>query len=133
MKINKVSKHFAVAPQIATIDLAAIKQAGYQTIICNRPDNEQPEQPNYADIAAAAEKQAISCHFIPIDNKGIDREQITTLTNIIATDNKVLAYCRSGTRSITLWALAQLQQGELPSTILEKTAAAGYNLNHLFV
>ena len=40
----------------------------------------------------------------------------------------VLAYCRSGTRSTLLWALAEASQGADPDRLAEHAAQAGYDI-----
>ena len=46
-----------------------------------------------------------------------------------AAEGKVLAYCRSGTRSIITWSLGEVAQGGDRADLAAKGAAAGYDLS----
>ncbi|KVT86739.1 NAD(FAD)-dependent dehydrogenase [Burkholderia ubonensis] len=99
MNIRKLTDTLSVSPQITAADLPALSAAGFRAIVCNRPDGEGPDQPTVAEIRAAA---------APLDAP-------------------VLAYCRTGTRSATLWALSQAGLRPLDD-IVATAAAAGYDL-----
>ena len=42
MHITQISKDFSVSPQITAADVTEIANAGFKSIICNRPDFEKP-------------------------------------------------------------------------------------------
>ena len=132
LDIRRIDDRFAVAPQIAPEDVAAIKAAGYVAIVNNRPDGEEPGQPDGDAIRAAAEAAGLAYTAIPITHAGFSRPQVDAMTAALAAANgPVLAYCRSGTRSCNLWALAGAGLGEDQDALVGKAAGAGYDLTNL--
>ena len=131
MDIRPLSGDFAVAPQIAPEEMPAIAAQGYRALVCNRPDGEAPGQPTAEALAEAAREAGLSFHELPVGPAGIAPDMIDDLNRLRAeAEGPVLAYCRSGTRSATLWALAEA--GRRPAdTILSAARAAGYDLAHL--
>lgn len=122
----------AVAPQITPDDVSAIAAAGYVAIVNNRPDGEEPGQPEGEAIRAAAEAAGLAYTAIPITHAGFSRPQVDAMTAALAAaDGPVLAYCRSGTRSCNLWALARAAAGDDADAVTEKAAHAGYDLRGL--
>lgn len=106
--MRQVAAGFFVAGQIAPQNVAALAEAGYTTIICNRPDNEGPGQPPASAIKAEADKHGISFHYIPVVHSGITRENVDAMTSALTgVEGKVLAYCRSGARSTHLYAFSR--------------------------
>ena len=132
LDIRRIDDRFAVAPQIAPEDVAAIKAAGYVAIVNNRPDHEEPGQPDGDAIRAAAEAAGLGYTAIPVTHAGFSHPQVTAMIDAIdGADGPVLAYCRSGTRSCNLWALAGAGLGEDQDTLVGKAAGAGYDLTNL--
>jgi uncharacterized protein (TIGR01244 family) len=118
-----------VSPQITAADVAAAQAQGITLIINNRPDGEEPDAPQGAEIEAAARAAGIGYVAIPVTHAGFSQPQVDAM--LAALDNAegpVLAYCRSGTRSTLLWALASAKLGEPKSDLQRKAAAAGYDL-----
>lgn len=132
MDIRPLNDRVAVAPQIAPDDIPAIKAAGYAAIVNNRPDGEEAGQPSGAAIRAAAEAAGLSYAEVPVGQAGIGAPQIDAMTAVLtAADGPVLAYCRSGTRSCNLWALAAARGGRDVRLIVGQAADAGYDLSGL--
>lgn len=128
--IRQLNDRFAVAPQIAPEDVPAIAAAGYVAIVNNRPDGEEAGQPSGETIRAAAEAAGLSYHAIPITQAGFGPSQLDAMTDALsAADGPVLAFCRSGTRSCNLWALAAAKAGRDPELLVEQGADAGYDLS----
>ena len=120
------------SPQIDPGDIGAAVDSGVTLVINNRPDGEEPGQPTGGAIAQAASDAGIEYVAIPVDGSGISREQIDRMAEALRrTDGKVLAYCRSGTRSTMLWSLARASLGDAPDTIIAKAQDAGYSMEHL--
>ncbi|MBL0924177.1 MAG: TIGR01244 family phosphatase [Sphingomonadaceae bacterium] len=118
-----------VAPQIAIADVADAREAGVTLIINNRPDDESTDQTPGASIEAAARAAGIDYVAIPVTHAGFAEWQVSAMADAIEkADGKILAYCRSGTRSTLLWALARASQGEHPAVLAEQAADAGYDL-----
>lgn len=120
-----------VSPQISVDQVAAAKAQGVTMIINNRPDGEDPSAPQGADIAAAAKAAGIDYVAIPITHAGFSAPQVDAMIAALAKaeKGKVLAYCRSGTRSTLLWSLARAKQGANPADLSKTAAAAGYDLS----
>ena len=130
-EIHKVTDDFAVAPQISEADMEEIAAAGFKTIIANRPDGEGgPDQPAMGAIRAKAESLGLAFHALPFSG-GPSPEIADRQGELIAESVKpVLAYCRTGTRSITAWALSQAGEG-MASDVISAAAQAGYDLEGL--
>lgn len=126
--IRKVTDGFAVAPQIDESDVQAIVDAGYKTLIANRPDGEGGiEQPRMGAIRAKAE--ALGLTFVAIPFAGAPTPDILERFGAALSEAPapVLAYCRTGTRSITAWALTHGGQG-MGEEVVDAAAGAGYDL-----
>lgn len=131
MDIRPLDPALHVAPQIALEDVPALKTAGYAALISNRPDGEEPGQPDAATVRAAAEAAGLAFVHIPVSMSSLGPEEVEALRHALDTlPGPALAFCRSGTRSAILWALSQAgdrQAGEL----IAAAAAAGYDLSGL--
>lgn len=119
----------SVAPQIAPEDCARAATEGFAAIICNRPDGEDPGQPGVAAIEAAAAAAGLRFAHIPVDASGLNAELVETMAAQIGSGGRLLAYCRSGTRSCNLWALAEASRGGAPDAIVAAAAQGGYNVS----
>jgi sulfide:quinone oxidoreductase len=129
--IRKVTDSFAVAPQISEEDVLAIADAGYKTIIANRPDGEGGiDQPRMGAIRTKAESLGLT--FVAIPFSGAPTSEILERFGAALSEAPapVLAYCRTGTRSITAWALTHAGQGTADE-IIDAGAEAGYDLSSL--
>jgi uncharacterized protein (TIGR01244 family) len=126
MDIKPLSDSYAVSPQITPEDLAAVKAAGFTTVINNRPDEEIPP-----DLQAEAMRQAVEAAGLgyvvnPVRHSGMTAENMTLQQDGMAGDGKVLAYCASGNRSAIVWSL--LKAPELGADgVLSATRNAGYD------
>lgn len=127
MDIRKVTDEVSVAPQINAADVAAAKAAGFRSIICNRPDGEVPGQPAFAEIEAAAKAAGLQVRYQPVRN--VSMQDAIEFARLAAELPKpVLAYCRTGTRCITLWTVSALDTRS-PEEVLELTEDAGYDMS----
>ncbi|MEM9580211.1 MAG: TIGR01244 family sulfur transferase [Pseudomonadota bacterium] len=128
MDIRHISDVYAVSPQIAPKDCAAIADAGFTCIICNRPDAEIPASHHASPMADAARQAGLAFHALPLTHQTMTPENIEQHKALIeAANGPVLAYCASGTRSTIVWALGQA--GQTPANeILSAAASAGYDL-----
>lgn len=107
MNVMPLTDEFAVTAQISVDDVSAIADAGYKTIICNRPDYESADQPVFADIKAAAEAAGIAVAYIPVVGMP-SPNQVEEMADALRTlPQPVLAYCRSGNRSSIIFNAAQ--------------------------
>jgi uncharacterized protein (TIGR01244 family) len=128
-----VTPLFSVSEQIESQDLQAAARAGVVLIINNRPDAEAPGQPAGSDLEAAARSLGLHYTHLPIRG-GPTREQIVETQHALDQANgPVLAFCRSGTRSIVTWAIAQAERGAMtPDELKRLGEAAGYDLGPVF-
>ena len=127
--LRKIDDTIFVSPQIGPGDLAQAAALGVRSVINNRPDEEEPGQPEGAAIGAAAEVAGLAYAAIPVTHAGFSHAQVDAMVQALErADGPVLAYCKSGTRSTFLWALARAKMGEHPAVLVQKAEAAGYDL-----
>lgn len=125
---RKVTGDLSVSPQIAAGDVEAIAAAGFRSILCNRPDGEEPGQPDFSQIEAAAGASGLEACHQPVMSGGPGQADVDAFAAVIeALPAPVFAYCRSGTRCILLWAHLESAQRPLPE-VLEIARNAGYDL-----
>ena len=129
--IRQVTDYFSVAPQISEADIDEIAAAGFKTVIANRPDGEGGvDQPRMGSIRARAEEKGLTFVALPFSGAPTP-EIIERMQSILAeAPAPALAYCRTGTRSITAWALTHGGQGH-SDEIIDAAAGAGYDLSGL--
>lgn len=130
IEFRSLSETVLVSPQIAPADLERAKSAGVTLVVNNRPDGEADDQTPGADIEAACRSLGLDYASIPIDHSGFSNAQVEAMANALTgAEGNILAYCRSGTRSTLLWALAKARQGEAPQEIADAAARAGYDVS----
>ena len=129
MDIKKIDKELSVSPQIAPNDLQVLAEAGFKAVICNRPDGEGNDQPLFHEIEEAAQAAGLSAHYLPVETGKVGDEDAEHFGELLDSLPKpVLAYCRSGTRSVTLWSLSRGGKLPLPD-ILSASSGAGYDMS----
>jgi uncharacterized protein (TIGR01244 family) len=127
-----LSAQFSVAPQIGIDDIAEAKAQGFAMVINNRPDGEEPAAPQGDAIGHACAAEGLAYAAIPIGHAGFSHAQIDALDKLLRdATGPILAYCRSGTRSTHLWALARARAGDDVGGIVDAAAKAGYDLSGL--
>ncbi len=131
MDLRKITEDISVSPQIDPGDIPAIVAAGFRTIMCNRPDGEEPGQCRYDEVAKAAIAAGLRVHWLPITTSAITQEDITGFRAALDQLQKpVLAYCRTGTRCTMMWTIARFD--DMPvQDILDRTSKAGYDMSGL--
>ena len=127
---RRVTDDFTTAPQISLADVAEAARLGFKTVISNRPDGEEPGQPTAAEFADAAQAAGLAFFHIPVRG-GPTPEQVDQTKLILAeAEGPVLAFCRSGTRSIVTWSISQAESGALPrGDLVDLGRRAGYDLS----
>ncbi|MCJ8139484.1 TIGR01244 family sulfur transferase [Falsirhodobacter halotolerans] len=131
MDIRPITDTYAVSPQIRPEDVTAIRDAGYTTVIDNRPDGEITQDLQTDAMRQAVEDAGLTFVANPViggqmtmDNVEAQRKAMTEATG------PVFAYCASGTRSSVVWALANARY--LPvEELIALPARHGYQLDHL--
>jgi uncharacterized protein (TIGR01244 family) len=129
MSYRRLDERTLVAGQIETADIAELAAQGITMIVNNRPDGEEPGQPESAEIAAAAKTAGLEYRYIPVAG-GFSDAQVEEMAEALES-GPTLAFCRSGTRSAYLWAMARARRGEPPGDLVSKAGDAGYDLRAL--
>lgn len=131
MDIRPLTPDYAVSPQIELTDLTAIKDAGFTTIIDNRPDGEIPPHLHSQTMRAAVEAAGLEFVINPVIGGQITMQNVEAQAAAIAeSSGPILAYCASGNRSSIVWALAQA--GQMPTDeLISLPARHGYALEGL--
>jgi uncharacterized protein (TIGR01244 family) len=125
---RRIDERVLVAGQITADDLEAAKAEGVTMIVNNRPDGEEPGQPPSEQMEAATRAAGLEYRHIPVAS-GFSPDQVQAMSEALeSAEGRVLAFCRSGTRSTFLWALARSQAGEDGEALIRKAAGAGYDL-----
>ncbi|ONF97144.1 bifunctional protein tyrosine phosphatase family protein/NAD(P)/FAD-dependent oxidoreductase [Sphingomonas jeddahensis] len=131
MTPKQLTPGLSVSPQLSLADVGAAQAQGFRTIIVNRPDGEEPDQPTIAAIRHAAGAAGLGVAAIPVTPGKVSDEDIAQFADALRMlEGPVLAYCRTGTRSATLWALAEAKTLS-PDAVLKAAATAGYDLSQL--
>lgn len=126
---RKLTDGVLASPQIDLADIAEAAAQGVTLIINNRPEGESDDQTPGDQIEAAARAAGIAYVAIPVTHAGFSEAQVKAMAAALeSADGPVLAYCRSGTRSTLLWALAEASQGADPDTLAVHAAEAGYDI-----
>lgn len=124
---RRLDTDFAVSPQIGVADVETAANQGFRTIINNRPDGEEPGATPGSVIAAACAEAGLRYVAIPVTPAGFAPDQVDALAAVLQS-GPTLAYCRSGTRSTLLWALARAALGDDDDSIAARAGAAGYDI-----
>lgn len=129
MNSKKLSNELSVSPQIVSSDVARLAEQGFKSIICNRPDGEGADQPLFTEIESAARAAGLAARYLPVSTGKVTDEDAALFGAASAELPKpILAYCRTGTRSTTLWALNE--GSRRPAAEIAETAkAAGYDVS----
>lgn len=131
-EFKNLTDKIIVSPQISTASIDAAADMGVTLIINNRPDGEETTQPSNDELASYAESKDIKWAFIPVNPGQMTMEGIESMSFALRDSDKILAYCRTGTRSCTLWGLAEaFVGGTTTPDILASAAAAGYDLSSM--
>lgn len=126
---RKLNDRIFASPQITLDEVAEAQRLGIGLIINNRPEGESDDQTPGDAIEAAARAAGIAYLAIPVTHAGFSEAQVKAMAAALAaSDTPVLAYCRSGTRSTLLWALAEASRGESPDALAAAAAGAGYDV-----
>lgn len=100
-EIKRVDESISVAGQVYPEQLDEIAALGFRSLICNRPDDEEPGQPSWAEIAQAAEKAGLAHRHIPIGGAVTPEDQAQAFAEALdELPEPVLAFCRTGNRSL---------------------------------
>ena len=126
--IRQLDDKVMVSGQVAPHEFAGLAEQGITVLVNNRPDGEEPGQPLAGDIEEAAAAAGISYHFVPI-MRGIGPADVEVMQQALrqAGDGKLLAFCRSGTRSALALALAKREEGASAEEVVQTLNQAGFD------
>ena len=128
MDLRKLTPFLSVSAQITAEDVGIAASMGFKTLICNRPENESEDQPEMQGIIDACEREGLAWHYQPVISGKVTDENAAEFGNLLKeVQGPVLAFCRTGTRCTTLWALSESHHLDT-STVLETAKQAGYDL-----
>ena len=128
MQPKELTPNYHVSGQISPDDLPAIATAGIKTVICNRPDAENPQELCSEAVGIAARAAGLDFHVLELTHQTMTPDNVARQKALIAeAHGPVLAYCASGTRCSVVWALGAVRDLGV-DTVLQKTGAAGYDL-----
>ncbi|MEP3856038.1 MAG: TIGR01244 family sulfur transferase [Porticoccus sp.] len=130
MEIKRINDSYSVSGQISPADIDKLVEAGIRSIVCNRPDGEGADQPNFSEIEQAAQARGMETYYLPVTSGKVLDEDAAKFGKLMQTlPQPVHAYCRSGMRSTTLWALNEgARQADLQQ-ILKSARDAGYDMS----
>jgi sulfide:quinone oxidoreductase len=133
MKLRSLSPDVLVTDQLLPADLPALARQGVASVVCNRPDGEQPNQPDHLAMQAACTRAGLRFAYLPVVASAISDRQVQQFCELLLQlPAPVAAYCRTGTRSTSLWALGQVRTAGLtPDQVLSVAYDAGYDLSAL--
>jgi uncharacterized protein (TIGR01244 family) len=126
---RRVTDALSVSPQITPQEVSQAKAQGFTTLINNRPDGEVPGQPTSAQIEAAAKAAGLAYVHIPVRGGPTPEQVEQNRAAVEASDGPVLAFCRTGTRSIITWSIGEAQSGKDRGELVRLGADAGYDLS----
>lgn len=108
MDIRQINDEYSVTGQISVDDLDAIKAMGFRSIVCHRPDFEQPDQPTFDSVAARANELGLQIKHIPVGPMGVTPEAVDAMVDALDDfERPMLGYCRSGARSTNVYQQTQ--------------------------
>ncbi|MBC6428704.1 MAG: TIGR01244 family phosphatase [Cellvibrionales bacterium] len=131
MDICALTDGLSVAPQIGLDEVARVAECGFAGLLCNRPDGEEAGQPGAAEMAAAAARAGLQFAHQPVISGAVTAADVAEFARLLGVlPGPVLAYCRSGTRCSTMWALMEAPRRSVDE-ILAICARAGYDYSGL--
>ena len=131
MHIRPLDEALSASPQIAPEDLPDIAAQGFRSVISNRPDGEEPGQPSAEALRQAAEAAGLAFAHVPVVGGAISDQDVADFREALANlPQPVFGFCRTGTRTTTLWALANVASISADD-LIARAKSAGYDLGAL--
>ena len=97
-----IDDRLSVGPQMLPEDLPELARRGFRSILCARPDDEDPGQPRFAEIAAAAGAVGLEARHVPVTGRPGPAQVAAFEAAMDALPAPTYAYCRSGARAAAL-------------------------------
>ncbi|ATG46938.1 TIGR01244 family protein [Celeribacter ethanolicus] len=128
MEIKKITDGLSVSGQIQPEDMEKLKRRGFRAVVCNRPDGEAADQPTHEEMEQAAKVAGLEFLYLPVTPGMVTEETATAFRQALTElPGPVFGFCRTGTRTTTLWSLAMAKEKSVVD-ILAATKAAGYDM-----
>ena len=126
--IRELDDKVMVSGQVAPHEVAGLAQRGVTVLVNNRPDGEEAGQPLAGDIEAAAAAAGITYRYVPII-RCIGPADVESMQEAMrdAEGGKLLAFCRSGTRSAMALGLAKRGRGASSDEVQRCLTDAGFD------
>ena len=106
MSFMNISDEISLAGQLDEASLSEAIAAGFRTIICNRPDEEEGAIA-HDGLHKLAEAAGVAFFYHPVASAHQTDDEARRMAALIgAAEKPVLAYCRSGARSGRLYEMA---------------------------
>lgn len=133
MAIEKIADYLYVSKQLNERFVKRAATYDIKTVICNRPDGEEPNQPSFEQVKTWLNAQGIeNVVYLPVTMNSINDEVLAEFQNTIAkSPAPILAYCRTGTRSALMWALNQTKRGVEVNSLIKAAELANIDLEPL--
>ena len=129
--LKRLTPFIAVAAQLQPADMGMLAAAGFRSVINNHPDGEEQGQPGSAELAAAAQANGLEYYHLPVVSGQIGDADVSAFNALLTqARGPLLAFCRSGTRSTSLWALSEAHHLD-PQVLLSTAGEHGYDLSGL--
>jgi len=127
-----LTKTLSIAPQVQAGDVPDLATQGFRSVVCNRPDGEGSDQPTFAEIEAACRRCGLAAAYCPVVSGEVTDNDARAFGELLdSLPAPITAYCRTGTRSATLWALSEAGRGRPTPDIMAVTRAAGFDLQEI--
>lgn len=127
LQLIELSKSLYVSAQPTPEEIASVAEKGFSVVVCNRPDGESDGQPSTADMRAAVEAAGMKFINYPVTPQTFPGEDLNTLAAVFDSDEKVFAYCRSGTRCANLWVASRTPEER--DAAAERARVLGFDLS----
>ncbi|BCE01556.1 beta-lactamase hydrolase domain-containing protein [Marinicellulosiphila megalodicopiae] len=103
MNIEIINDQFSVTAQIEVEDLENLQLEGYDSIVCNRPDDEESGQPKALEIKEACDALGLKFLHIPMTAPIYNEKDKVPFNEFLSDCTKTLGYCRTGRRALVLY------------------------------
>ena len=129
MQLKPLTNDLSVTPQVGVEDVRELARLGFRSIIGNRPEGETPDQPAWEALASEAGRHGMTALRIPVVAGRIGDDDVSAFRQALRDLPKpIAAFCRTGTRSTMLWALAN-PDGLSADERMRTAAEQGYDLS----
>lgn len=130
MGIEKIADYLYISRQLTERTAKLAAQYDVKTVICNRPDGEEANQPDFETVKKWLHAAGIeNVVYMPTTVDKIDDAQLKEFQETISqSPAPIVAYCRTGTRSALMWALNQAKRGVEVNSLIRAADLAGIDL-----